>query len=288
MRFCLLAIVACGLACAQSEPDGAGVERGVLPDRWATGGPDCATLPKWQVHKYNDNFYILRESGCTNYEKPFLFLFLGSERALLLDTGAGPVDTAEPVLALLAGKQRKLIVAHTHGHGDHVAGDKQFAAMPDVLLIAPTVDAIQKNFGIANWPSDIGSIDLGNRRIDVIPIPGHDAVSVAYYDRATGILLTGDTLYPGRLYVADFAQYAASVQRLVDFTATRPVAHILGNHIEQTRTPYLDYVVRTKYQPDEHELALGRAHLLELNAALAEMRAKPVKRALRDFTIWPR
>jgi len=61
----------------------------------------------------------------------------------------------------------------------------------------------------------------------------------------------------------------------------------LGNHIEQTRTPYLDYPIRTVYQPDEHELELGRAHLLELNDALREMNGKIVRMAFRDFTIWP-
>ena len=44
----------------------------------------------------------------------------------------------------------------------------------------------------------VGRIDLGDRIIDVIPIPGHDVLSLAYYDRQTGILLTGDGLYPGR------------------------------------------------------------------------------------------
>jgi hypothetical protein len=48
----------------------------------------------------------------------------------------------------------------------------------------------------------------------------------------------------------------------------------------------LDYKVGTKYQPDEHPLDLGRGQLLELNDALAHMKA-PVRMAFRDFTIWP-
>jgi hypothetical protein len=46
--------------------------------------------------------------------------------------------------------------------------------------------------------------------------------------------------------------------------------------------------VGTTYQPHEHSLDLGRAHLLELLAGLEQMQAKPVKLALRDFTIFPR
>jgi len=52
-------------------------------------------------------------------------------------------------------------------------------------------------------------------------------------------------------------------------------------------TPYRDYPVGTKYQPDEHELALSRGHLLELKEALESMQEKPVRMAFRDFTIWP-
>ncbi len=123
--------------------------------------------------------------------------------------------------------------------------------------------------------------------MDIVPIPGHSAASIALYDRNTGILLAGDTLYPGRLYVADFAAYQASVDRLVKFTEGKPVAHVLGNHIEQTNTPFLDYPVGTMYQPNEHELALSRGTLLELQNAVHGMNGTPKRLALRDFSVWP-
>jgi hypothetical protein len=87
--------------------------------------------------------------------------------------------------------------------------------------------------------------------------------------------------------VRDFAAYVASVDRLVRFTEGKPVAQILGNHIEQTRTPYLDYAEGTLYQPEEHELQLSRGSLLELRDALASLNGHPARLALRDFTIWP-
>ena len=284
------------LAYGQSrEPDGAGLERGTLPPQWNTGGPDCSAVPKWQVHAYNPDLMVLRESGCTNYEKPFLYLFFGKERALLQDTGAGTTNVAEVVNDTLAEWCRRngrksipLVVVHSHGHSDHVSGDSQFARKADVTLVPLTVEGIQAAYGIRNWPSDAGLIDLGGRILDVIAIPGHERLSVAFYDRRTGILLTGDTLYPGRLYVSDFPAFTASIQRLVDFTQNKPVAHILGCHIEQSSTPFLDYPVGTQYQPQEHELELSRAHLLELNEALKAMAAHPIRYALRDFTVWPR
>ena len=180
---------------------------------------------------------------------------------------------------------------HTHEHEDHVWGDKAIQAMNDpampVTLVPPEIEATKKIYGIANWPTDLGYVDLGGRVIDLIPIPGHSEVSVALYDRNTALLLAGDSLYPGRLYVHDFAAFQASTERMIRFTADKPVSHILGNHIEQSSTPFLDYPVGTKFQPEEHLLELSRGHLLELNDALGQMNGTVVRRAMRDFTVWP-
>jgi glyoxylase-like metal-dependent hydrolase (beta-lactamase superfamily II) len=277
--------------------NGMGLQAGVLPGKWRTGGPNCVTVPDWQVHEYNQDFYILRESGCIHFEKPFLYLIFGEEKALLEDTGAGEVQTAPFVMELLAkwAKQTKhkpvsLIVIHSHAHGDHIAGDKQFQALAEVQFIAPDPAEIQKAAGIAQWPTDIGHIDLGNRVIDIIPIPGHNSASITLYDRRTGILMTGDSLYPGRLSVseADLPAYIASAQRLADFVEVHPVSYVLGTHIEQTTTPYLDYPRGSVYQPEEHSLDLTRAHVLELNDAFQSMNGKLEKIALPDFTIVPR
>jgi hydroxyacylglutathione hydrolase len=288
--------VAAVLTAAQlPQPDGGPFDPGTLPARWRTGGPNCIETPDWQVHEYNRDFFILRESGCTHYEKPFLYLIFGRDRAMLEDTGAGDADTA----AIVDNVMRKwlkrskrasipLLVVHSHGHDDHMAGDAQFRNRDGVELIEATVAANQKAFGIAEWPAGLGHIDLGGRELDVIPIPGHQKAAIAIYDRKTGILLTGDHLYPGRLYVADWRAFAASTERLVEFTKTHVVTHVLGTHIEQMNVPFRDYPVGTAYQPDEHALELTRAHLLELNEALREHPDKPARLAYRDFTIWPK
>src|SRR5207245_3927266 len=155
-----------------------------------------------------------------------------------------------------------------HAHGDHIAGDAQLQEMTGVQFVAASVPEIQKAFGIEHWPSDIGQIDLGNRVVDVIPIPGHNEASITLYDRATGILLTGDSFYPGRLYVSDFLAFVASNQRLVDFTRDKPVSHVFGTHIEQARTPFEDYPRGTQYQPDEDTLELSHGHRLDVNGAV--------------------
>ncbi|HWN98196.1 MAG TPA: MBL fold metallo-hydrolase [Blastocatellia bacterium] len=276
------------------QRDGAGVRPGVLPKAWLLGGPKCIETPEFQVHEYNEDFYILRQSGCSNYEKPFLFLLFGRDRALLLDTGAGKTEIARVVnnvmkqwLTRNKRQSIQLVVAHTHAHGDHTGGDEQLKSLFGTILVAPNLNAVQSFFGLKNWPEEIAQYDLGDRILDVIPIPGHEATSIAIYDRQSGVLFTGDSLYPGRLYVRDQVQFIQSIQRLVDFTQNRLLTHILGNHIENTRTPYLDYPIGTIYQPDEHALELGRGELLELNEALHQMKGTLVRMALRDLTIWP-
>jgi hydroxyacylglutathione hydrolase len=291
----IFVLAACRQGYAQApQPNGGGVRGGNLPRAWQVSGPKCGANPHFQVQEYNPDLYIFRESGCANFEKPFLYLLFGKERALLLDTGAGKTEVARAVekeISKWLGRNSRdgisLIVAHTHAHDDHISGDEQLKALPRTTVVEPKTSAVQAFFGFRNWPSEVATYDLGDRVLDIIPIPGHEASSVAFYDRQTGILFTGDTLYPGRLYVEDPSAFSLSIQRLVDFTQGRIVTHLLGNHIEQTRTPYLDYPVGTVYQPDEHELELGRAHLLELNDGLRSMNGKVVRMAFRDFTIWP-
>jgi glyoxylase-like metal-dependent hydrolase (beta-lactamase superfamily II) len=280
------------------QPDGGNIRPGVLPRQWMTGGPKCMENEEWQVHEYNRDLYILRQSGCTDFEKPFVYLLFGEERALLLDTGSRKGNlvptlqrTVKNWLQRTGRETIPLVVVHTHSHSDHVAGDADVQAMHDpaipVNLVPAELEATKRFYKIANWPDEIAQIDLGNRQIDVIPIPGHDAVGMALYDRQTAILFSGDNLYPGRLYVRDFSVFQKSTERMIQFTEGKAVAHILGNHIEETRTPYLDYPVGTMYQPNEHELSLSRGALLELEEGLLALHGKPARVALRDFTIWP-
>ena len=136
-------------------------------------------------------------------------------------------------------------------------------------------------------------LDLGGRVLDVLAIPGHQAAHIAIYDHETALLLTGDTLYPGFLFIqgaisqGNFAKYQASTQRLVDFIADKPVAWVFGTHVEMTSTPGVAYPYGTTVQPNERDPQLLRAHLLELNAAVQAMGATPHVEVHDDFIIQP-
>ena len=280
------------------EPDGGDLERGTLATHWMTGGPKCMEMPEWQVHEYNASLYILRQSGCTDAEMPFLYLFFGKERGLLWDTGSRQgnlVPTLQRVVHNWLERNHResipLIVTHSHSHEDHTWGDAALQALKDPKMpidyVAPTVDAASKAFHISSWPTTHGEADLGGRVLNIVPIPGHDTYAIALYDRQTGIVLTGDNLYPGRLYVRDFAVYKTSTERLIAFLQGKPVSHVLGNHIEQSRTPFKDFPIGSIYHPDEHVLELTFGTLLELENGLTATQDAPRRWAARDFTIWP-
>jgi hydroxyacylglutathione hydrolase len=270
-----------------------------LDVQWIHGVRDRKreTEPRLQVHEVDPDTVIIRQSKAATYEAPFLYLLFGNDRALLLDTGAVADPDAMPVRttvddlvqAWLAKHPREgyeLVVAHTHSHGDHVAGDAQFADRQLTTVVATDVESVQRFFGIEQWPSQVVPFDLGDRCLEVTGIPGHHVASIAVYDPRTGFLLTGDTVYPGRLYVNDMPAFVDSLERLVHLCDTRPVSHVMGCHIEMTTTPGSDYPAGTRYQPDEPPLPMTPRQLRDVAAAARAVKDRPGAHAFDDVIIF--
>jgi glyoxylase-like metal-dependent hydrolase (beta-lactamase superfamily II) len=220
------------------------------------------------VHRYNADTFILRENLCATYEAPFIYLLIGKNKALLIDTGAvadaKTMPLAQTVISLLetAGSKVPLMVVHTHGHLDHRSGDDQFRSLPDVEVVPTDLASVKSRFGLTDWPNSIGQIDLGDRVIDVIPTPGHYVSHVAYYDRQTGLFFSGDFLLPGRLLIEDTAADLASARRVVEFVEQRPVSYVLGAHIELDQSGKT--IMGTHYRPNERPLQLTKQDLVDL------------------------
>ena len=70
------------------------------------GAPDCTrnTQPPLQVHRYNTSTYVLRQHPCATYEAPFLYLLVGRNRALLIDSGAVADARAMPLADTVMGR----------------------------------------------------------------------------------------------------------------------------------------------------------------------------------------
>jgi len=227
---------------------------------------------------------------------PFIFLFFGTSRVLQVDTGAGGLQIRPTIDRVIADwvkskglKSIQLVVAHSHGHGDHVAGDQEFVGRPETTVVGHTPEQVAAFFNIRSWPEEVVPYDLGGRVLDIIPSPGHEAAEISVFDRRTHLLLTGDFLYAGRLYfkVDNFATFRASVDRVVNFTRSLSVSWVLGNHIEMTQTPGRDFQFHAPSHPLEHSLELPYARLLELQSAVHAMGDVPRLEVHDDFIIYP-
>ena len=243
---------------------------------------------------------MFRVSKCFSFEGNFLYLLFGRERAILLDTGGRADDGSsrlpvrETVDAAIARWQQAhsrelghLIIAHTHGHGDHAFWDGQFAGRSRTTIVKPTLASVTGFFGLPNWPEGEATLELGGRTLTVLPFPGHDSTHIAVYDAGAKLLLTGDTLYPGLLTVRDWPAYHRSAARLAAFARRHEVACVLGAHVEMKKAPRELYPVGTTFQPDEHALPLSAAHIEEWHAACAAMGDAPRRDVHDDFIIEP-
>lgn len=256
-----------------------------------------AAEPKIQVHRYDEHTVILRQSKSVNYEAPFIFLLFGNDRALLLDTGATANPERFPLRATVDGltaawleqhprSEYGLVVAHTHGHGDHVVGDPQFADRPATTIVGRDEEAVRAFFGFRDWPAEVVEYDLGGRVLEIFGSPGHHKSAITVYDPWTGILFTGDTVLPGRLYAFDFPTFRASLDRMVAFAKTRQVTHILGCHVEMTNQPRRDYPLGATYQPDERRPEMTTAQLAAVRDAAAKVAGRRGVHPFDDFVIY--
>ncbi len=232
-----------------------------------------------------------------SFEAPFIYVLIGDEKVLVLDTGAPEraenfplYDTVLSLLEEHSGEDiktaREILVIHSHSHRDHYSGDSQFDGKPKVTVIKPNNAAVIQFFAIDNWPDGKANIQLGGREITVIPTPGHQEESVSVYDPHTRWLLTGDTFYPGYIYVKDWEEYKRSIARLVSFSETREISAVLGAHIEMTEEAGEYYPIGTIYQPNEAPLTLSPENLHSLHSALKKSKkAQEIKKS--EFIVAP-
>lgn len=272
---------------------------GSLDVRWHHGVRPRSgnSEPQIQVHRFDEHTFVLRQSKTVSYEAPFLYLLFGNARALLLDTGAtddsarcAVRETVDDLIKRwLSGHPRTaygLVVAHTHGHGDHIAGDAQFADRPMTTVVGKDLSSVMRFFGFTTWPDQVVQLDLGGRVLEITGSPGHHTSAISILDPWTEFLLTGDTVYPGRLYVEDMPAFTDSLDRLVRLAESRGVRQVMGAHIEMTRTRGRDYPIGTTYQPEEPALQMTVGQMRAVRDAAKRVADLTGAHAFDDFVIF--
>ncbi len=193
----------------------------------------------FQVAHFNDHLWVIRER-LDEIEPRFLtkftnmFLLLGTESALLVDTGAGAIHI-KPVIKPLVGS-RNLIVCNTHSDFDHIGGNEEFeeifihpaerelVSKPyDVSYLQCSSKTIIKNYARKKFVFQPAKIvkpmeenhlfRLGDLDVTVIHTPGHTPGSSSLIT-TKGELFTGDSAHFGAIFLPKRVQCSTFVQSL--------------------------------------------------------------------------
>ena len=230
--------------CPLPRPEYKALERITVSDPW------------FEVYKPAQGVFAIYEPH--QAEETIGYLILGEKRAILFDTGMGISDVKKVV-----GELTKLpiVVLNSHTHDDHVGGNWEFDTIysmdtdfsrhdargsredaqaeitPDQICGSLPLAFDAKSYETRPWKitkyiHDGERVDLGGRLIEVIATPGHTPDAISLFDRANGLLFTGDTYYPAPIWLfrpeTDLDAYSRSIRRLA---ALAPQAKmVLGAH----------------------------------------------------------
>lgn len=266
----------------------------IFPQAWNSGvNTDEPTL---QVQQIDTNTLAIRQSLRTSFEAPFMYLIFGEKKALLIDTGVAGIDLRAEVdtqienwLVRTGRDNISLVVMHSHGYGDHVGGDSGFSDRQDTVIIGHKRADVAAFFGLDDWPTQTVIFDLGNREVELLPTPGHHASHVMVFDKETGILFSGDTIYPGRLYFqcGKTQEFTTSIDRVAAFANTRNVSWVLGAHIEMKAQAGKSFNTQGLSRTGEHLLELPASIITKIQGGLHAMQGKPKVNQFDEFALFP-
>lgn len=195
----------------------------------------------YEIRQYNAHTWMIEDQLGENSLTRF-FLLAGEERALMIDAGMNTKNAKEIGEGILkeAGLYEKLIsdekpmmIAITHGHGDHMGGLKDF---PDYYIHEADYRGfdMEKNYpGQTFHPLKEGDIlDLDGRKLEVFENPGHSPGSLAFLDPDDRFLITGDSVQNGHIFMfgGDGMEiFGGSLAKLIEKTAGK-YDEVLGSH----------------------------------------------------------
>jgi len=132
-------------------------------------------------------------AGADNFS--YLVICSQSGKALGIDPGISPQSLLSVV------RQRGLtleVLANTHGHGDHIAGNGEVLRVTGAKLAANPIDVPSAEIALEEG----SQIQIGSLTIKVLHTPGHTPGGLVF--NPVGALITGDTLFVTRCGRADF------------------------------------------------------------------------------------
>ncbi len=145
------------------------------------------------------------------------FLLIGEKEALMIDSGM-QVNNAKELAREVTDKALRLF--NTHADRDHTGSNHEFESVmmnPAEFVNYREQHPSQKMEAV--FDGDI--IDLGNRALKAIALPGHTPGSTALLDLKSGMFFSGDPIQKdGRIFMfgpmRDLSAYVLSLKRLLE------------------------------------------------------------------------
>ena len=167
----------------------------------------------YEIIRIDRNSWRIEDSGVR------FFLLAGTERALLIDSGRS-VRNARDIAASLTGLPLSLL--NTHADMDHIGSNSQF----DTFYMHPAEEPCyrgQAQGGTVTPVVENDVLDLGERELRIIHLPGHTPGSIAVLDIRARVLISGDPIQEhGRIYMFGshrcLRDYVLSLEHLETFT----------------------------------------------------------------------
>lgn len=243
--------------------------------------------PWFEVYRIRPGVFAIYEPH--QAEEVISYLILGHQKALLFDTGMG-ISNIRKVVEELTPLPVSILNSHTHN--DHVGDNWRFSDIYGMDTKFTRADAkgsredaqaelapglicgqlpagfnrqeyVTRPFRVGHWLHDGDSIDLGGRTLRVIATPGHTPDSIALLDAHNGLLFTGDTFYPGPIYLyrpeTDLDAYLASVRKLA---ALAPKLQLL---LAAHNVPVADPAYLAKVVDAMEQVRAGKIHPVAQN-----------------------
>lgn len=226
--------------------------------------------------------YAINEYGLN-----VMFLLVGEDKALLIDTGSGVCDLPF-VLSSLTDKPVQVVL--THGHPDHAGGNGWFDevwAHPDDFQMAlnlsyesrrgyaegmlkmnpaaPVTAEDTKQFDkqpkmLPLYEGD--TIDLGGRKVMVYETPGHTPGGLSFLDVRERILISGDACN-GNTLLMSFGGDANPKQTISTLLATSKKIRNLEPLFDRNYNGHGGYGGSPSFQPQPYSVTADMISLCE-------------------------
>lgn len=163
-----------------------------------------------EIKKIIDNTWCFDEGGVR------FFLLEGKRKALLIDAGMETADARAQAEKLVSVPVELIL---THADRDHIRGAGAFESFYMNPAEAPNYYNGRGGKGefIPVWDGD--RLDLGDRQVEVIHLPGHTPGGIAILDTGSGMLFSGDPIQKnGDIFMfgpyRDLHSYICGLRRL--------------------------------------------------------------------------